>query len=468
MQDTTFDDFKKYFNHDFRKAFIDNVLFYPEVSQEMKDNVVSQLYWDIQNKGYYPSVPKTVLYQEKGNGVARIIPVFEIKDYCLYYYCIKRLEERIATNRTPNTFWGWSLGWIIRKYEESEVEEQESEMQWYENELANYHGISISEYSFNPQARVRAYWDFSAKLFATIKTCKFEYCVEFDIANFYDCINLDILEVLIREVTDTNDSEIVSILFHFLHYWNRGNYYYNKCTVGLPQDALSDCSRILANFYLRSYDKYIHDECWTTFSYLRYADDQFIFGDSIEDLKEKVLKASIFLNKYWLSINQKKVKYHSTKALMSYRSFALYDLVSPENINEKTINQFVAEVVSIFKCGRQKDLKDEGISLKNRATSLDLTKVAIGDKVFLKWLFLDSEYLKQAKTRQFEKIYEILEENERREFLENLIKIAEDYKYNQFHYSVLQFFQNKGLDQKSILKIMIKLDIYFNPPIEML
>ena len=190
-------DFKKYFNNSFWKAFKDKVLFYwqDDLPKIQRNIIVENLYKDISNKNYYPSIPKTLIYTEKSEGVPRVIPVFEIKDYCLYYFCIKKLESRIAENRTPNTFWWWSLGGKIRQCEEDEIDLLEDKIHEFEKDMANFYDVSVSEYSFNPRARSKSYWDFNWKLKSTIETETYLFCVEFDIANFFDSINLNLLEI---------------------------------------------------------------------------------------------------------------------------------------------------------------------------------------------------------------------------------------------------------------------------------
>lgn len=456
--------FSKYFNDSFWRAFKQKVLFYwqDDLTKEQKDNIVKDLYDDIIKKNYYPSIPRDIIYKEKSKWVPRVIPVFEIKDYCLYYFCIKQLEDRIAENRIPNTFWWWSLWWKIRLSEEFEIAEQEQQIQIFEDEMANYYDVSVSEYSFNPRAWSKAYWDFNSKLKATIETSWYNFCVEFDIANFYDCINLNLLEIYIREIWNNNDSDIISILFYFLQYWNRKNNEYNKTTVWLPQDALWDCSRILANFYLQKYDKYIFEECWSEFKYFRYADDQFIFWNDEWDLKEKIFKVWIFLNKLWLSINPKKVKYWQVKKLYDYRSFDLFDLVSEDNISEDNIKKFIKETIKLYKTGNKDDLKDKWLSLLNKSINLPLTNISLWEKNYLKWLLLDENYLIQAKPYQLSKIYNLLNQNEKSEFIIDLHALWKKYKYNQYHYSVLQFLENNKLDKLEILQIITNLKDLYN------
>lgn len=456
--------FKKYFNKDFWKAFKDKVLFYwhEDLSKEQKDLIVKKLYGDIVNKNYYPSIPKKLIYKEKANWVPRVIPIFEIKDYCLYYFCIKKLEDKIAKNRTPNTFWWWSLWWKIRQSEDEEIKLLENSINYFEDEMLNYNDISVSEYSFNPKAWSKAYWDFNWKLKSTIQSWNYSFCVEYDIANFYDCINLNLLENYIREIWDNNDSEIISILFHFLQYWNRQNNHYNKSTVWIPQDALWDCSRILANYYLQKYDNYVYNLCWENFKYFRYSDDQFIFWNSLEELKEKVFKVSIFLNKLWLSINQKKVKYWKVEELLEYRSYDLFDIISGDTISNDNIEKFISKIILLYKNDSHEKLKDKWLNLLNKAIILNLDNLTLWNKLYLKSLFLDENYLKQAKPYQFWNIYNLLEENEKLDFINLLSNIAEKYKYNNFHYSVLQFLENKNLDKGFIVEKINNLNNFYS------
>ena len=452
-------DFHKYFNKYFWKAFKEKVLFYK--SSFDKEEIVDSLWKDLQERRYYPSIPKDIIYKEKANWVPRIIPVFEIKDYCLYYFCIKQLEDRIARNRTPNTFWWWSLGWSIRQSEENEINEQETLYHEFEDEMANYYDVSVSQYSFNPRWWSKAYGDFNWKLKTTIESGIFDYCVEFDISNFYDNINLELLEIAIREITDIEDRQTVAILFHFLQYWNRRNNFYTKSTVWIPQDALADCSRILANFYLQRYDEYIYKICDENFRYFRYADDQFIFGNSHDELKDKILQASIFLNKIWLSINPKKVKYWKVEELLEHRSFKLFDLVSEENITPENITLFIKEVILLYQSNKFEDLKNKWISLLNKAIILDIAGLDLWDKTYLKWLFLMNSYLIQSKTFQLEKIYKLLSNEEKNEFLIKLIAITRNYKYNDFHYVVLQFFENQEFPTNELQWIIQDLNSYY-------
>jgi radical SAM superfamily enzyme YgiQ (UPF0313 family) len=60
-------EFKKYFNKYFWKAFRGNALFYrkEDLNEEYREKILDELYEEILNRKYYPSIPKINLYQEK-------------------------------------------------------------------------------------------------------------------------------------------------------------------------------------------------------------------------------------------------------------------------------------------------------------------------------------------------------------------------------------------------------------------
>lgn len=362
--------FKKYFNRDFWKAFQDKQSFFNLPKKQKKDEFIEQLYNEIIERKYYPSVPHCYIDIDKGNGVTRIVPVFALKDYCAYYYCIKKIEDKIAYNRVENTFGGWTLGGLMRKSEDDEMEKRKKDFNRHEDFVAELHGISVNEYSFNPAAWARAYGDLNSKLYATARSGNYKYVAELDIANYYDSIRLDILEMRVREIVNESHADTISLLFHFLNYWNRNTNLYNKQTVGIPQDAMGDCSRILANFYLQPYDKYVFDLCkQNRYKYLRYADDQFLFSVNKDDLLLLIFKVSKKLNGLGLSINQKKVKIRTTEELIVHRSFRIFDLLKndKDKRDKSKVEKFIDCYLDILDKSGLENMKDSGIPMLNRA-----------------------------------------------------------------------------------------------------
>ncbi|HXN88851.1 MAG TPA: hypothetical protein VN890_05815 [Methylocella sp.] len=106
-------------------------------------------------------------------------------------------------------------------------------------------------YSFNPQAWTRAFGEFNSLLFSQLDQGNYSHVLQFDLSNFYDSVRLDTLERWIREEADSEKGWVITLLFYLLNQWNRRKTGLHPQAVGLPQDALADCSRILANYYLQ-------------------------------------------------------------------------------------------------------------------------------------------------------------------------------------------------------------------------
>lgn len=73
--------------------------------------------------------------------------------------------------------------------------------------------------------------------------------------------------------------DIIDLLIYFLRFWNRDFENFKTKNIGIPQDEVGDCSRVLANFYLHEYDSYLKSEAEKNgCKYVRYSDDQIIFA----------------------------------------------------------------------------------------------------------------------------------------------------------------------------------------------
>lgn len=450
--------FKKYFNRDFWRAFQNKQSFFDIPKRKTdKDFFVEKLYREILERRYYPSVPHRYIDRNKGNGVTRIIPVFTLKDYCVYYYCIKKIEDKIAYNRVENTFGGWTLGGLMRKSENDEMEKNQKNFTRHEDFMAELHGVSVSEYSFNPVAWARAYGDLNAKLYASAKANNYKYVAELDIANYYDSIRLDILEMRIREIVNEKHADIISLLFHFLNYWNRNTNLYNKQTVGVPQDAMGDCSRILANFYLQPYDKIVYALCkQNRCKYLRYADDQFLFSSDENKLNILIFKVSKKLNSLGLSVNQKKVTVRTTEDLINHRSFMIFDLLKDDKDknNKMKVEQFIDCYLDLLDNSELPNIKDNGTPLLNKALFCPaLRNIDISKKNRLISCYMDVEYLANARASHLDKIYKLLTKDDKQKFIKKLNNLSNKLIHNAFHYELLNFYEKNGIENHVLKRI---------------
>lgn len=445
----SFSEFKQYFNKNFWRAFRGKgIIMDVPLNESGKNRLIETLYREISERSYFPSLPKFLISSEKLNGIPRFSPVFEIRDYCVYYYCIKKFEQKIAYNRTPHTFGGWTLGGLIRKSEEDEVR------QVGRNLNGGSHEIYIGTYAFNPFAWSKAYGDLNAKLYLFSQNNEFSHVLMMDIANFYDNVRLDLLEQKIRGVAQKSDLDALNLLFTFLNYWNRGRNGYNKQAVGLPQDAMGDFSRILANFYLQDYDDYMYSLCKELgCTYVRYADDQFIFLKA-RDLADTIrYKATKNLNLLNLSINQMKVTIPSTDELIEHRSFRTFNILATDGDkkNKGKVEYFADQYISLLDTNGLSKLKDRGTPLLNRLlfcpalSSIDFTK-----KTKIMGCYLDESYLRNADSGKLLRIYELLEEQEKPKFISKLVEMSNKVIFNFFHYQVLDFLKKIGADTNQI------------------
>src|SRR5262249_51770567 len=135
----------------------------------------------ISKRNYTASVPRDYIVLNKHNYVTRIVPTFSYRDACVYFFCIKRLEEYIAGNRVEGTFGGWQLGNSIRKKEDEESA-----------------GMYVPTTSYNRFQYSKHWRDYQKLAYKYSWLGEFNYFLKFDIANFYDTINLRLLENKIR------------------------------------------------------------------------------------------------------------------------------------------------------------------------------------------------------------------------------------------------------------------------------
>jgi len=163
------------------------------------------------NKGqYFPSVPRGEVVYNRKNGVPRFVPALSIRDICVFYYCISTLEGWLAINRVRGTYGGWRMSKVLQSAEQGEILDLPNSAYYFASAL-------------DPIAWSRQWKDFQKLAFQWSATGDFEYFLKFDIANFYDNINLDRLERKVRHAVPPTYSSTIDLLFVFLRYWNRTN-----------------------------------------------------------------------------------------------------------------------------------------------------------------------------------------------------------------------------------------------------
>lgn len=414
---------KEQFVSIFSKGFISKLKESLEpVPKFNKIEVAEELYSEISNYAYVPKHPRAHIIINKHNHVARICPTFWPKDYFLYFFCCKMLEDDIAINRVDGTWGGWRLGNSIKQKESLE-------------ELELFDSAPIN--SFNPRLWMQNWKAFQKKAYQYSKD-DHKYFVKLDIANIYNRINLDILKRRLLATVPRIKQDYVELLFHFLENWNRIVEGYSRKTVGIPQDELSDCSRILANFYLQDFDLLISDfarenDC----KYLRYADDQIIYAPSQLAARKVLFEASKMLLKSGLDINSGKVtEFPDRDSFQEYWCFKIFDLLADPDDFEK-IRKGVVEMFRLIDSGKvfRRD------SVIKRLFSLQLRGLEPWQKHRILGFVLETDFLANIDNWWMSKIYHSLDKNDKIQFVEALKNQIDEVYFNSYHYHLRKFFK---------------------------
>jgi hypothetical protein len=255
---------------------------------------------DVLHGRYSPRPIHGFLSTPKANGVPRFVPVLHHHDVAVCFGCIKQFDERLAAIAVPDTFGGWTL----------DSQRQSAE----KRRAAEIIGASAPPSSYNVWAWYRhwlQYWKLLAR--------RYEHAPEvscfatFDVANFYDTIDLARLERRLRHLCPEQALPI-EVVVYVLQTWNRALNGYARTTKGIPMDKIGDCSRVLANYYLVEFDQALRDDAERASAhFLRYADDMVLVASSPSQCRELMYRASGHLHRIGLNINVSKV-YYKTKS----------------------------------------------------------------------------------------------------------------------------------------------------------
>jgi hypothetical protein len=405
---------RKYWDHIHKETNI------PEKKLD-KDTFCNKLYNKILNRHYSPSNPKGYVISNKHNLVIRVVPSLSIDDYCVYYYCIKSMEDTLAVNRVDGTFGGYRMGGAIAGQENTEFLEM--------CEIP----FSVSQYSYNPIAWVSAWRDFQKKACVYAETGKYKYFIKFDIANFYDAIDLSFLERKVRNAVDSSMSDELDLLFFFLRYWDRKFMNFAHKVVGIPQDEVGDCSRILSNFYLQDYDAKVKDFCDEQGAqYLRYADDQLIMAKNRSSAEAILFFASKHLKSLNLNINSAKVEiFDSREKYDKYWSFDIFDL-----LGDKEDKENIEKAIQLYMTRDKKTFKHNSVLRRLMNCSLDKIDISLKSKIFAE--IYEDDFLSNCDARMLVRLFGFLKtRDERQQFLTKLDDLSKKVLFNQFHYNLL-------------------------------
>lgn len=285
----------------------------------LKD-IVDRLDTDLQTRNYMPSVIHGYYGVEKSHGVTRFLPILTGEDMLVYYHLCRTVAEGVLLTR-PGIFGGWrsvpksqSIGEIRRFLEEEGLAELSAG-----SYLRAKLGSSVWWHEFR---------SFTKLIDDLTKARGFgNYVIQSDISNFYDSIEVSTLSRRLRRESRVEE-DVIEALEAFLGLWNRRTLGYGISTKGIPQEILSDASRVLSHYYLQRFDGAMIDYCVRrNLRFTRWADDILIFGPSEKELVEAIHHASRQLLREGLNLNSGKTKIYTRADFRRYRAISFLNCI---------------------------------------------------------------------------------------------------------------------------------------------
>jgi len=215
----------------------------PIVSRELyrdADNVANDLSRSIDEHLFLPSTIHGYLGIQKGGGVTRFLPILTAKDMGVYYYLCYRLAPKLLEKRR-GIFGAWHMQPIIRDSQAREIDAEAFGQGYWQNPFSNQWWLREWR-QFNELIRE-----------ILIDRNVGRFVVTTDVANFYDSIEVPRLIGRARQIAN-EDNDTVEALNAFLSSWNRKHIGYMPSTKGIPQEIMSDASKVLSHFYLQQLD----------------------------------------------------------------------------------------------------------------------------------------------------------------------------------------------------------------------
>ncbi len=389
--------------------------------------ILRELYTKIHNFTYHPSPPRDYILINKSKGVARISPTFSAIDYYSYYFCTRIFEDEIAVNHTPGTFGGWRIGNQLLSKEKDGILEILG---------------SAPDNSFNPYKWKEEWSKFQREAAKTIRG-DYKCVVKLDIANFYDSINLHLLKDKMYSVIVPQKLIYLNLLIHFLSHWNKRIEGYATKFVGIPQDELSDSSRLLANFYLQDYDAHMFKLCNNiNAQYLRYADDQIIYANNRTEAEYLVFESSKYLSKIGLNLNTAKVKYFENQFEYStHWAFEIFNLLTNKS-DSKHLNAAFEKY--LFWKENKYDFKEQ--SLLKAFINCNFSLFKSNNRTRLIELLFQDDFIQKMNNWQMKRLYDNLSEENKKIFLSKTWSLIPLCNFNHYHYNLMKFYNKANLE----------------------
>lgn len=319
-----------------------------------------------------------------------------------------------------------------------------------------YYAGNIPELDFHYKNSYERYY-------ADINDCSqlYQYYYKFDVTNFFDSLDINILFERINKTSTIIDSRTALIYKRLLQSIGSGKY---------PTVEKSCSLSFLATYvYLDLFDSKLEtflDEMYEIEDYqiVRYVDDLFIFFNTSDDLLNEavsIIKNSVIHNyrEINLNLNEQKSNYRISEDINEELSVALYDhYVNEQDIDissmfdENNIKIFVDKLYEIAKershnHDKYKQIKDEVFNISGVQYSSDeVFRYLI---YYRKGIFNDAELISKLK-RLIRRDYKIIKYDTKN--LINMILNTSDGDLIRFFLN--QIFRNNSLDSFDIAMVL--------------
>lgn len=328
--------------------------FWKHISREGPFKDVKK-YADLNREAFLRSVAKSlnnytydfglpiIEYVPKTEGIVRTVKCYPLSDTCIYYYVTKKLQEEIVEKIKENehVYGGFRMTPELRVEEKDYIDSPIDPS--YENEFS--------------KTQFRKEWSEYQNLAKSMYDAKYVTYLHFDIAHFYDDINLNLLESTLQNIT-SGKSDLVNLLFFFLKNSDRLDLGYHESTVGLPQESVGEMSRLLANLYLSLFDSQFRIALNDLFAgidykYFRYADDMWVaFNGPRVKYKDVMQIASLILQRNKLHVNESKTEVLSRDKFANHWQFDLWNIVLATKDNPKSCVHLIFQIQNRYQTGR--------------------------------------------------------------------------------------------------------------------
>lgn len=316
---------------------------------------------NIKRGNYFPKRPQ-VHFAPKKNGISRPTVTLAIEDAIVYRFCLEQMDAELIEVTRQKNIHGGVMASPVPEPEDGEYYEKWFD-DWMEHNKAVHEALSTKSH---------------------IATT--------DISSYFDNVNLQSLIELLRRYVPEKPN-LVDFLSFFVSNVKLRYGYSTTLDTGLVQDD-TDCSRILAYFYLHTHDTRMIDHARKiNADYFRYVDDMNIVVCSETDAKLSLKILTDSLRKLGLTASIEKTQINtSSDAIKLMKKTENEQLTTLDNKITYALNyneDLDSLKEALEKC--YKEMINDGCSIENSWIKLLRRFYTLASRLQLDFLMDDAE-----------------------------------------------------------------------------